>query len=146
GRIARDGAGGRRLAGRARARISLCTARRQRRRACSPQGAGPLPVSLALAGGVVGARLARGLARVLPPSRLAFVVYTGDDFEHLGLTICPDLDTVLYTLAGVHNPATGWGRRDETWNALETIAELGGESWFRLGDRDLGLHLLRTHA
>ncbi|MGH8663160.1 MAG: 2-phospho-L-lactate transferase [Burkholderiales bacterium] len=101
---------------------------------------------LALAGGVGGARLAVGLARVLPPSQLALVVNTGDDFEHMGLTICPDLDTVLYTLAGVHNAATGWGRRDETWSALDTLAELGGETWFRLGDRDLALHVLRTHA
>ncbi len=100
---------------------------------------------LALAGGVGGARLAVGLARVLTPSRLALVVNTGDDFEHLGLTICPDLDTVLYTLAGVHNPATGWGRRDETWSAMDTFAQLGGETWFRLGDRDLALHVLRTH-
>jgi LPPG:FO 2-phospho-L-lactate transferase len=103
-------------------------------------------VILAFAGGVGGARLAIGLARLLPPSRLAFVVNTGDDFEHLGLTICPDLDTVLYTLAGVQNPATGWGRRDETWSALDTFAQLGGETWFRLGDRDLALHVLRTHA
>jgi LPPG:FO 2-phospho-L-lactate transferase len=101
---------------------------------------------LALAGGVGGARLAVGLARSLPPSRLALVVNTGDDFEHMGLTICPDLDTVLYTLAGVHNSATGWGRRDETWSALETFAQLGGETWFRLGDRDLALHVLRSHA
>ena len=101
---------------------------------------------LALAGGVGGARLAVGLARVLAPSQLALVVNTGDDFEHMGLTICPDLDTVLYTLAGVHNPATGWGRRDETWSALETFVELGGESWFRLGDRDLALHVQRTDA
>jgi LPPG:FO 2-phospho-L-lactate transferase len=101
---------------------------------------------LALAGGVGGARLAVGLARSLPPSRLALVVNTGDDFEHMGLTICPDLDTVLYTLAGVHNAATGWGRRDETWSALETFAQLGGETWFRLGDRDLALHVLRTRA
>lgn len=101
---------------------------------------------LALAGGVGGARLALGLARVLPPRAAAFVVNTADDFEHLGLSICPDLDTVLYTLADVHNEATGWGRREETWNALATFAELGAESWFRLGDRDLALHVLRTQA
>lgn len=101
---------------------------------------------LTLAGGVGGARLALGLARLLPPRRLAIVVNTGDDFEHMGLAICPDLDTVLYTLAGVHNPATGWGRRDETWSAMETFAQLGGETWFRLGDRDLALHVLRTNA
>jgi LPPG:FO 2-phospho-L-lactate transferase len=103
-------------------------------------------VILALAGGVGGARLAVGLAGVLAPRQLAIVVNTGDDFEHLGLTICPDIDTVLYTLAGVHNPATGWGRADETWSALETFAQLGGASWFRLGDRDLALHVLRSHA
>lgn len=101
---------------------------------------------LTLAGGVGGARLALGLARVLAPRRLAIVVNTGDDFEHMGLAICPDLDTVLYTLAGVHNPATGWGRRDETWSAMETFAQLGAETWFRLGDRDLALHVVRTHA
>jgi LPPG:FO 2-phospho-L-lactate transferase len=101
---------------------------------------------LALAGGVGGARLAVGLARALPPSRLALAVNTGDDFEHLGLSICPDLDTVVYTLAGLNNPATGWGRRDETWSAMQTFAALGADTWFRLGDRDLALHLVRTQA
>ena len=101
---------------------------------------------LALAGGVGGARLAVGLAGVLTPRQLAIVVNTGDDFEHLGLTICPDVDTVLYTLAGEHNPATGWGRAHETWSALEALAQLGGPTWFRLGDRDLALHLVRTEA
>lgn len=99
---------------------------------------------VALAGGVGGARLADGLAQVLPPEQLTVVVNTGDDFEHLGLVICPDLDTVVYTLAGLANPATGWGRAEETWQALETIGMLGGPTWFRLGDRDLGLHLERT--
>jgi LPPG:FO 2-phospho-L-lactate transferase len=98
---------------------------------------------LALAGGVGGARMALGLAQVLSPRELAIVVNTGDDFEHLGLTICPDLDTVLYTLAGLNNTATGWGRAEETWHALHTIERLGGETWFKLGDRDLGLHLVR---
>ena len=101
---------------------------------------------LALAGGVGGARLALGLAAVLTPRQLAIVVNTGDDFEHLGLTICPDLDTVLYTLAGVRNAQTGWGRADETWSAAATFAELGAATWFRLGDRDLGMHVLRTQA
>ncbi len=101
---------------------------------------------VALAGGVGGARLALGLAQVLPPARLAIVVNTGDDFEHLGLSICPDLDTVTYTLAGKHNQVTGWGRAGETWSAMGTLAELGGETWFRLGDRDLGLHLMRSEA
>ncbi len=91
-----------------------------------------------------GARLADGLAQVLPPENLTIIVNTGDDFEHLGLYICPDLDTVCYTLAGLANPATGWGRADETWQALESLGALGGPTWFRLGDRDLGLHLERT--
>jgi LPPG:FO 2-phospho-L-lactate transferase len=98
----------------------------------------------ALAGGVGGAKLADGLARCLAPDDLTIIVNTGDDFEHLGLYICPDLDTVCYTLAGVGNPITGWGRADESFSALETISELGGPGWFRLGDRDLGLHLERT--
>lgn len=99
---------------------------------------------VALAGGVGGAKLVDGLARNLPPEDLTVVVNTGDDFEHLGLKICPDLDTVCYALAGIANPATGWGRANETWNALESLAELGGPAWFRLGDRDLGTHLERT--
>ena len=80
---------------------------------------------LALAGGVGGARLASGLARVLAPDSLAIAVNVGDDFEHLGLAISPDLDTVMYTLAGLHNPATGWGRADETWSFIDTLATLG---------------------
>ena len=99
---------------------------------------------LALAGGVGGAKLVDGLAQNLPPSDLVVVVNTGDDFEHLGLRICPDLDTVCYTLAGFANPDTGWGRSDESWNALESWVQLGGPDWFRLGDRDLGTHLDRT--
>jgi LPPG:FO 2-phospho-L-lactate transferase len=99
---------------------------------------------VALAGGVGGARLADGLAQILPPENLTVIVNTGDDFEHLGLHICPDLDTVCYTLAGLANPATGWGRSAETWQALETLATLGGPTWFRLGDHDLGMHLERT--
>ena len=101
---------------------------------------------VALAGGVGGARLALGLAAVLPPERLTIVVNTGDDFEHLGYTICPDLDTVTYTLAGLNNRELGWGRADETWSFMETLAALGGETWFRLGDRDLALHAVRTAA
>ena len=101
---------------------------------------------VALAGGVGGARLAVGLAAVLPPQRLMFVVNTGDDFEHLGFRISPDLDTVMYTLAGVNNAVAGWGRADETWNFMETLQELAGEAWFRLGDRDLAVHTLRTLA
>lgn len=99
---------------------------------------------VALAGGVGGAKLADGLAQALLPENLTVIVNIGDDFDHLGLKICPDLDTVCYTLAGVANPATGWGRANETWQALETLGELGGPTWFRLGDRDLGLHLERS--
>ena len=98
----------------------------------------------ALAGGVGGAKLVDGLAALLPAENLNVVVNTGDDFEHFGLTICPDVDTITYTLAGLANPTTGWGRVDETWTVLETIEQLGGPTWFRLGDRDLALHLERT--
>ena len=98
-----------------------------------------------LAGGVGGAKLAHGLAQILPPENLTIVVNTGDDFVHCGLTICPDLDTVLYTLAGKANPQTGWGRADESWQAMSAVRELGGPSWFNLGDLDLGLHLTRAH-
>lgn len=99
---------------------------------------------VALAGGVGGARLADGLAQILPPDDLTIIVNTGDDFEHFGLYICPDIDTVCYTLAGVVNPVTGWGRSEETWRVLESLSLLGGPAWFRLGDQDLGLHLERT--
>ena len=99
---------------------------------------------LALAGGVGGAKLALGLAGVLPAEALTVAVNTADDFEHLGLTICPDLDTVMYTLAGVANPETGWGRRDESWTVMEALGQLGGETWFRLGDKDLATHIERT--
>jgi len=99
---------------------------------------------VALAGGVGGAKLAHGLAQILPPEDLTVIVNTGDDFEHYGLYICPDLDTVCYTLAGIANPETGWGRVDETWNVMENISKLDGLDWFRLGDQDLGTHLERT--
>ncbi len=102
------------------------------------------PRVVALSGGVGGAKLALGLYRVLPPDTLAVIVNTGDDFEHLGLHICPDLDTTLYTLAGLANPELGWGRRDETWTFMQTLEALGGETWFRLGDADLALHVERT--
>ena len=98
---------------------------------------------LALAGGVGGAKLARGLADVLEPGRLTVAVNTGDDFEHMGLPISPDLDTVMYTLAGRANPETGWGVADETWSFMEAVGALGGETWFRLGDRDLATHVMR---
>lgn len=99
---------------------------------------------VALAGGVGGAKLADGLAQLLPPKNLTIIVNTGDDFEHLGLYISPDLDTVCYTLAGLANPKTGWGRAGETYHLLESLAFLGGETWFRLGDKDLATHLERT--
>lgn len=99
---------------------------------------------LALCGGVGGAKLALGLARVLPPGRLTVLVNTGDDFEHLGLHVAPDLDTVMYTLAGLDNPVTGWGRADETWTFMAALEALGGETWFRLGDGDLATHVERT--
>lgn len=99
---------------------------------------------VALAGGVGGAKLAHGLAQVLPPESLAVIVNTGDDFEHLGLHISPDLDTVMYTLAGLANPETGWGQRAETWQFMEAVERLGGPAWFRLGDRDLATHVIRT--
>ncbi|MBV8455834.1 MAG: YvcK family protein, partial [Acetobacteraceae bacterium] len=99
---------------------------------------------VALSGGIGGAKLALGLSRVLPPGQLTIIANVGDDFEHLGLYITPDIDTLLYTLAGLDNPELGWGRRDETWSFMETFATLGGETWFRLGDRDLALHVERT--
>ena len=99
---------------------------------------------LALSGGVGGAKLALGLSRILAPEEFLVVANTGDDFEHLGLLICPDIDTVTYTLAGVGNTETGWGRADEGWRFMESLAEIGGESWFNLGDRDLALHVERT--
>jgi LPPG:FO 2-phospho-L-lactate transferase len=102
-------------------------------------------VIVALAGGVGGGRMAAGLAAVLPPRGLTIVVNTGDDFGHLGLHISPDLDSVLYALAGVDNRETGWGRAGETWNFMEALRRLGGETWFRLGDRDLAVHVRRTH-
>jgi LPPG:FO 2-phospho-L-lactate transferase len=102
---------------------------------------------VALAGGVGGAKFADGLQRsVASKGALTVVVNVGDDFDHLGLRICPDLDTVVYTLAGIANPETGWGLAGETWRAMDMLARYGGETWFRLGDKDLGLHLFRTAA
>ena len=97
-----------------------------------------------LAGGVGGAKLAYGLARVLPNENLTVIVNTGDDFQHLGLTICPDLDTVMYTLAGAANFETGWGRDGESWRAITEVGRLGGPDWFKLGDLDLATHLVRS--
>jgi LPPG:FO 2-phospho-L-lactate transferase len=99
---------------------------------------------LALSGGVGGAKLALGLYRILPPDTLTIVANTGDDFEHLGLSISPDLDTLLYTLSGQANAELGWGRQGETWTFMAALEKLGGESWFRLGDGDLATHVVRT--
>ena len=99
-----------------------------------------------LAGGLGGSRLARGLAETIDPTELTIVGNVGDDVEILGLHVSPDLDTILYTLTGRLDETKGWGRAGESWNALESVAELGGESWFRLGDLDLGVHLVRTEA
>jgi LPPG:FO 2-phospho-L-lactate transferase len=99
---------------------------------------------LALSGGVGGAKLVLGLSRVVPPGRLVVVANTGDDFEHLGLHVSPDVDTLLYTLAGLDNPETGWGRRNETWTFMAALDAIGGETWFRLGDGDLATHVERT--
>ena len=99
---------------------------------------------LALSGGIGGAKLALGLSRVLPAGQLTIVANTGDDFTHLGLSISPDIDTLVYTLAGLANPELGWGRHDETWSFMETLGTLGGATWFRLGDRDLAMHVERT--
>jgi len=102
-------------------------------------------VIIALSGGIGGAKLALGLSRVLPSEELLIIANTGDDFEHYGLTICPDADTLLYTLAGLDNPRLGWGRADESWAFMANFGALGGADWFRLGDRDLALHVLRSH-
>lgn len=99
-----------------------------------------------LSGGVGGAKLALGLEHILAPGKLTVVVNTGDDFDHLGLRICPDIDTTLYTLSGLANRELGWGRGDESWNFMAVLADLGGDSWFKLGDRDLALHVLRSQA
>ena len=99
---------------------------------------------LALAGGIGGAKLVLGLARVLDDGQLTVVGNTGDDFHHVGLAISPDLDTLLYTLAGLADPVRGWGRRDESWQFMQALEQLGGPTWFRLGDADLALHVERT--
>jgi LPPG:FO 2-phospho-L-lactate transferase len=98
---------------------------------------------VALCGGVGGAKLADGLQRSVAPGQLRLIVNTGDDFEHRGLLICPDLDTVLYTLAGVANAQQGWGRADESWQVQSQWREMGLDTWFQLGDRDIALHLHR---
>jgi len=101
---------------------------------------------LALAGGVGGGKLARGLAAVLPPEQFTIAVNTADDFVHLGLHISPDIDSVLYALADSNDLERGWGLAGETWNFMAALERLGGETWFKLGDRDLATHVLRTEA
>lgn len=101
---------------------------------------------VALSGGVGGARFVAGLQAVLPPGALTVVVNTGDDFDHLGLRICPDIDSVVYGLAGLSDESRGWGRAQETWNCLEVLSALGSDDWFALGDRDMGVHLSRSDA
>lgn len=96
-----------------------------------------------LSGGVGGAKLALGLSRILPPESLTIVANTGDDFEHLGFPVCPDIDTLVYTLSGLANTELGWGRQDETGHFMETLKQLGGPDWFFLGDRDLAMHAAR---
>ena len=165
--IAPDGAGRRRLARRPGARAPLVRVDDACRRADPLPGRGLVPVTarrrsarsssvrrhnaprrgvVAVCGVVIGgAKLALGLARVLPGGDLVAIrVNTGDDFEHLGLAISPDIDTVMYTLAGLDDPQRGWGRRDETWTFMFALASLGGETWFRLGDGDLAVHIERT--
>jgi LPPG:FO 2-phospho-L-lactate transferase len=106
-----------------------------------------MPRVVVLSGGVGGARFVRGLVEVVPPAEITVVGNVGDDVEVLGLHVSPDLDSLVYTLAELHDEQRGWGRRDETWNALGTAKELGDdETWFQLGDRDIGLHLVRTKA
>jgi LPPG:FO 2-phospho-L-lactate transferase len=99
-----------------------------------------------LSGGVGGAKLVRALVEALGGERVTAIVNVGDDVEALGLHVSPDVDSVLYALAGIADEQRGWGRADETWHALETVSALGGEDWFKLGDRDLGVHLVRTQA
>lgn len=99
---------------------------------------------IVLTGGVGGAKLVRGLVEVVPPDRVTAIVNTGDDFRHLGLSVSPDIDTLLYTLADKSNSEQGWGRGGETWSFMEVLRSLGGEDWFQLGDGDLALHVLRS--
>jgi len=103
-----------------------------------------VPKILAITGGVGGAKLALGLSQLLGPEQLVFAVNTADDFEHLGLHISPDIDSLTYALAQQNNQDLGWGRQGETWQFIETLASLGGEDWFRLGDKDMALHVRRT--
>src|SRR5258705_9896579 len=146
--VARDGAGCRRPTCRGRARSDMARSRQWCVRVGAPGRRGHVPMSkrlvVALSGGVGGAKLALGLSRVLPADELLVVANTGDDFEHLGLSISPDVDTLTYVLAGLDNPVTGWGRRGETWSFMDSIGPLGGEDWFRLCDLDLSLQVELT--
>ena len=99
---------------------------------------------VAFSGGIGGAKLALGLYRILAADRLMLVANTGDDFEHLGLSVCPDLDTLMYTLSGLANREAGWGLAGETWSFMAALERLGGETWFNLGDHDLATHVERT--
>jgi LPPG:FO 2-phospho-L-lactate transferase len=99
---------------------------------------------VALSGGVGGAKLALGLSRVLPPHALTVIGNVGDDFEHLGLAISPDIDTLMYALAGIDDQERGWGRRDETWTFMAALSQIGAQTWFNLGDADLAVHIERT--
>ena len=101
---------------------------------------------IALSGGVGGAKLCLGLHQICEPEELYFITNTGDDFLYLGFYIAPDVDTLVYTLAGVNNTETGWGRADETWKTHNVLGELGADNWFKLGDKDLALHLHRSKA
>jgi LPPG:FO 2-phospho-L-lactate transferase len=117
---------------------------RQAPRGTPEGGATPGPRIVALAGGVGAARFLRGLVRVVDPASLTVVVNTADDVERHGLWVSPDVDSVVYTLAGLHDEERGWGLRDETWNALASLRALGEDTWFQLGDRDLATHVWRT--
>ena len=97
------------------------------------------PKLVALTGGVGGAKLIVGFSEVMAAGDLTVIANTGDDFEHLGFSISPDIDTLMYTLAGLANPETGWGRAGETWSFMDATAEIGGETWFRLGDKDIAV-------
>jgi len=105
-----------------------------------------MPAIVVLSGGLGGARFVRGLVEVVDPADVTVIGNVGDDLELLGLHVSPDLDSILYTLAGLSDEERGWGRGDESWHALEEIERFGGETWFQLGDRDIGLHLVRTEA
>ncbi|HIL16844.1 MAG TPA: 2-phospho-L-lactate transferase, partial [Deltaproteobacteria bacterium] len=102
------------------------------------------PSVLALSGGIGGAKLALGLTQAMPPESLLIVGNTGDDFEHLGLHVSPDLDTLMYTLSGKADPEKGWGLASESWAFMQALEALGGETWFQLGDGDLATHVERT--